>query len=238
VPAFNEEEALPGTLSELLAILGALDTDTDIVVVDDGSRDATAKVARQTGVVTLQLPHNTGVGGAVRTGLQFARDNCYERAVVVDADGQHDPRGIPALLSRLDGGADVVIGSRFLTHDPPYEVAWLRRSAMRFLALVVHRATGTRLSDVTSGYRAFSSAAVGLLSRVYPSEYLADTVEVLLIADWAGLRIEEVGITMRQRIAGVPSTRSLSALVSCCRLLLSIAKGRYRRSGSPGAERP
>jgi glycosyltransferase involved in cell wall biosynthesis len=232
VPAYNEERALPSTLAELVGVVDDLDVDlnVDIVVVDDGSRDATAEVARASGVVTLQLPFNTGVGGAVRTGLRFAEQQRYARAVVIDADGQHDPRSIPALLARLDAGADLVIGSRFLERDSAYHAGWLRRAAMRFLAALVRHITGQRFSDVTSGCRAFSTAAIHVLAREYPSEYLADTVEVLLIADCAGLTLDEVAVNMRPRTGGVSSSRRLASTFNYLRLLVEIASGGYRRS--------
>ena len=104
VPAYQEEQALPGTLKELRDVVPEL----DVLVVDDGSRDATAKVAAAaTDVTVARLPFNLGVGAAVRTGLRYAVDNGYHRVVVVDADGQHDPATISTLLRALDEGADM-----------------------------------------------------------------------------------------------------------------------------------
>ena len=180
--------------------------------------------------MTLQLPFNTGVGGAVRTGLRYAENEHYERAVIMDADGQHDPRSLPALLSRVDAGADFVVGSRFLRPGTAYPIGWTRRTAMRFLAAVVHRITGQRFTDVTSGYRAFGPATIALLAREYPSEYLADTVEVLLSADRAGLELAEVAVTMRPRTAGVPSSGKLSSTVSYVGLVVGIAVRETRRA--------
>lgn len=225
VPAYNEEESVPGTLSELRATVPGV----DVVVVDDGSLDSTAVVARRSGVFTLRLPFNTGVGGAVRTGLRFAEQQRYDRAVVVDADGQHDPRSIASLLDRLDTGIDLVIGSRFADPTSTYEIGRARRGAMHFLGAVVHRITGQRFTDVTSGYRAFSRPAIQLFAREYPSEYLADTVEVLLIAHRSGLSLDEVPVAMRARAAGVPSSRNVRLAVNYLRLLVEIACGGYRR---------
>jgi len=224
VPAYNEEASVSGTLAELRATAPGV----DIVVVDDGSRDSTSTVARESGVFTLRLPFNTGVGGAVRTGLRFAEQQRYERAIVVDADGQHDPRSITALLDRLDTGTDLVIGSRFADSTSTYHVGRARRQAMRFLGALVYRITGQRFTDVTSGYRAFSRPAIELLAREYPSEYLADTVEVLLIAHRAGLSLDEVPAAMRVRAAGVPSSRNVRLAVNYLRLLVEIACGGYR----------
>ena len=109
MPAFQEEQALPGTLKELRDVV----PDLDVLVVDDGSRDSTARVAALADVKVARLPFNLGVGAAVRTGLRYAVDQGYQRVVVVDADGQHDPATIGTLLDALDAGADMVIGSRF-----------------------------------------------------------------------------------------------------------------------------
>jgi glycosyltransferase involved in cell wall biosynthesis len=158
--------------------------------------------------MTVSLPFNTGVGGAVRTGLRFAQQRGYDRAVVVDADGQHDPSGIAALLRELDSGADLVVGSRFGTGSADYQVGMARRAAMRFLAWLVLRITHIPFTDVTSGYRAFDRRAVDLFAERYPSEYLADTVEVLLIAHAAGLRLREVPVSMRPRVVGTASTQA------------------------------
>ncbi len=230
MPAYNEEQALQSTLAELLEVIADLGLVIDIVVVDDGSSDATASIGRASGAVTLQLPFNTGVGGAVRTGLRYAESEHYERAVIMDADGQHDPRSLPALLARVDAGADLVVGSRFLRPRSAYPIGSIRRTAMRFLAAVVHRITGQRFSDVTSGCRALGPAAIALLASEYPSAYLADTVEVLLIADRAGLELAEVAVTMRPRTVGVPSSGKLSSTLSYVGLLFRIAGREYRHS--------
>src|SRR5690606_24896104 len=105
------------------------------LVVDDGSVDATAQVARDAGATVIELPFNLGVGGAMRAGFRFARDNGYAVVVQVDADGQHDPRDIPTLLARLDD-ADIVIGSRFAGAGD-YDARGPRRWAMRVLARAV-----------------------------------------------------------------------------------------------------
>jgi len=203
-------------------------------VIDDGSRDATAAVARAGGAHAVELPFNVGVGGAVRTGLHFARDRGYDRAVVIDADGQHDPGGISDLLDALDHGADMAVGSRFAddpnTDKEAYKVGRTRRRAMRFLSLVVRALTGQRFTDTTSGFRALDRPVIELLAREYPVEYLADTVEALLITLNAGFRVQEVPIAMRPRAAGTPSTRSIKLVLNYLRLLVGILSSASRRA--------
>lgn len=228
MPAFSEEAALGPVLREVAAAVPTV----DVLVVDDGSPDLTAQIARAGGARVLRLPFNLGVGAAVRAGLRFAEEQGYERVVVVDADGQHDPAAISTLLRRLDDGADLVVGSRFAGDAGSYEVGRMRRAAMRSLARTVQRITNLELTDVTSGFRAFDRKAVELLAREYPSEYLADTVEVLLVAHYAGLRIAEVPVTMRRRATGRPSSRGIRLLIDFLRLRIGIASAVYRRGRS------
>jgi glycosyltransferase involved in cell wall biosynthesis len=226
MPALNEEESLPATLKELREVVD----DPDILVIDDGSTDATAEVARRAGAVSAQLPFTLGVGGAVRVGLHYARRNGYDRAVVIDADGQHDPAGITALLEALDDGADMAVGSRFAAGSDDYPVGRTRRQAMRFLGAIVRALTGQRFSDVTSGFRAFDRPVIELLAREYPVEYLADTVEALLIVRYAGFRVDEVPVSMRPRAAGEPSTRRVKLVINYLRLLIGILGSASRRA--------
>ena len=202
----------------------------DVVVVDDGSTDATATVARNGGARVVPLPFNLGVGGAVRAGLRWAQRYDYDRAVVFDADGQHDAHGVAALLDALDDGADMAIGSRFADGADPYPVGWARANAMRFLRFVVRLVAHRRFTDVTSGFRAFDRPVLELLARSYPAEYLADTVEALLMVTYAGFRVDEVPIAMRPRTAGRPSSRRLGLAGNYLRLLIAILSAGYRHT--------
>ncbi len=225
VPAHNEEATLPATLSELGAALPGI----DVVVVDDGSSDATARVATEAGVCVMPLPFNLGVGGAVRAGLRYAVERRYDRVVVVDADGQHDPASVGGLLAALDDGAAMAIGSRFSGDGTRFAVSGPRRRAMRLLSTLVRWKTGLRLTDTTSGFRAFAAPVVELLAREYPVEYLADTVEVIIIVSATGHRVVEVPVRMRPRASGVPSTRRLRLVINYLRLLIGIAASFTRR---------
>jgi glycosyltransferase involved in cell wall biosynthesis len=209
----------------------------DIVVVDDGSSDATSRAATLGGAATLRHPFNLGVGAAVRTGLRYAVEHDYRRVVVVDADGQHDAAGIDRLLAELDAGADVALGSRFGADSPEYEISGLRRRGQRVLAGVVRRLTHQSLTDVTSGFRAFDRKALEFLADEYPAEFLADTVEVLLKCHAAGFTIVEVPIAMRQRAGGTPSSRSVKLFVNYLRLLIGIASWRWRHAIRTPGER-
>jgi glycosyltransferase involved in cell wall biosynthesis len=227
IPAYNEEHAVATTIADVRAAV----PDLDLLLVDDGSADTTARAAERAGAHTLRLPFNTGVGGAVRTGLRYALYEGYSRAVVIDADGQHEARDIPRLTAALDDGANLAAGSRFAAGAAAYRIGRTRRTAMWFLAWVVRRITGQRFTDVTSGFRAFDRTAIALFAVEFPSEYLADTVEVLLIAFANGLTMTEVPVHIRPRQAGRPSTRQLHLVLNYLRLLVAIAGSAYGRQG-------
>jgi glycosyltransferase involved in cell wall biosynthesis len=205
IPALNEQE----TLGQVIAEVRGFVPDASILVVDDGSGDQTSAVAAGAGADVVTLPYNLGVGGALRAGFRFAERYGHERLVQVDADGQHDPANIERLVEQLTG-ADLVIGTRF--GDPGgYQVDRLRRVVMRLLAWLLSRRAKVRLTDVTSGFRAFGPRSIALFAREYPAEYLGDTVEALIIASRAGLTICEVPVHMRERSGGAPSHSSLKA---------------------------
>jgi glycosyltransferase involved in cell wall biosynthesis len=207
VPAWNEEEAVGDTVREIRAALPG----TDILVVDDGSTDLTAMVARQAGALVLELPYNLGVGGAMRAGFRYAVRNDYDAAVQVDADGQHDPAEVPLLVAGLDN-ADLVIGARF-AGEGAYQVTGPRKWAMAVLRIVLSWVSGTKLTDTTSGFKASGRRILPLFAEYYPVEYLGDTIEALVIASRAGCTIAQVPAHMRERRAGNPSHSPLKAAV-------------------------
>lgn len=235
IPAYNEEEALPGVLVELAEAY----PDADVVVIDDGSSDGTATVARAGGAVVLQLPYNLGIGGALRTGFRYAVRKGYQRGVQFDADGQHHPDEVPALLAGLDAGADMVVGSRFLDGRPPgYHVGRLRKAAMGVLTVTMRRIAGKDFSDTSSGFRAFSRPVLEFFAETYPAEYM-ESVEALFSTVRAGYEVIEVPVTMRNRELGAPSNRTWRLVYHYLRLfvVLLAAAPRSRRPSPPTADR-
>ena len=218
LPAWNEQEALPAVLDDLQAVL----PEVDILVVNDGSTDRTSEVARRGRTMVLDLPLNLGVGGAMRAGYKFAQRESYDVAVQLDADGQHDPNEVSSLLSAMKSEqADVVIGARF-AGEGAYSVRGPRRWAMRLLSVVLSKVAHTRLTDTTSGFKASNRRAIALFSREYPAEYLGDTVESLVISARSGLRVRQVGVSMRPRAGGTPSHNPVKAAFFLARAILAL----------------
>lgn len=218
IPAWNEEEALPGVLAEVRAALPG----TDVVVVSDGSTDSTAAVARERGVTVLELPFNIGVGGAMRAGFSYAVRGGYRCVVQLDADGQHDPAEIGKLFAAAaETGADLMIGARF-AGSGTYTVRGPRRWAMKFLSRVLSAMTRTRLTDTTSGFKLVGSRALDLFARDYPAEYLGDTVEAIVLAARNGLTVRQTGVHMRPRSGGTPSQNPARAAMFLLRAVLAL----------------
>lgn len=224
VPAWNEQAIVGETVREIKAT----NPTVDVLVVDDGSADATAAVAEAAGATVALLPFNLGVGGAMRTGFRYAQRNGYDVAVQIDADGQHDPRFLPELMSHLEH-ADVVIGARFAHEGDTYQARGPRRWAMVLLAWVLSRIAGARLTDVTSGFRVANRRGIGIFAAHYPAEYLGDTVESLVIAVRTGCTVTQVPVGMRVRAAGQASQSPLRAAVYLFRAVVALGLALVRR---------
>lgn len=234
VPAWNEARNVGATVREIRAA----DGEYDVVVIDDGSEDETAEVAAGAGAIVISLPFNLGVGGAMRTGFTYAQRHGYPRAIQVDADGQHNPADIARVLAGLDE-ADISIGARF-AEVGDYTVRGPRHWAMLFLAKTISRVAKTRLTDVTSGFRAANARAIAQYVRYYPAEYLGDTIDSLVAACHAGLTVTQVPVAMRPRQHGTPSQGPIGASVYLLRSVFALGlamlrrfTGRSRRASAP-----
>lgn len=205
MPAFNEEESVREVVLEVFAKLPGI----HCLVVDDGSIDNTAREAAAVGAIVARLPFNLGVGGAMRVGFRYALENGFSNVVQVDADGQHDPAGVLALLDRLQT-ADLVLGARF-AGEGDYVVRGPRWWAMVVLSRFLSHTARVTLTDTTSGFRMSGPRAVRLFAEHYPAEYLGDTIESLVIAARAKLVIAQVPVSMRVRTGGRPSHNPIAA---------------------------
>ena len=200
IPAFNEEKSISNVIRDIRTHI----PQASILVVDDGSHDATSEVAESESVNVVSLPFNVGVGGALRVGFLYAHRNSFSQVLQIDADGQHKASEAKFLLDSSEG-CDIVIGSRFAESTKKYSASFLRKLAIRWLSFLISKICKTKLTDVTSGFRLSSSSAIELFMKDYPVEYLGDTVESLVIAHKTGLSIKEVPVQMSQREFGSPS---------------------------------
>jgi glycosyltransferase involved in cell wall biosynthesis len=201
IPAWNEEQNLPAVLAELAARL----PDTDVLVVDDGSTDGTADIARGTGADVRSFGENRGLRAGIAAGYAYASENGYAFVGRVDADGQHPVDELEKLLRLVKAGeADVAVGSRFATGDGyeafRYEPSPSRRFGTAVLRRAMHAALGQPFQDATSGMYAVNAKAMPLLARPYESG--APEVESLLRLREAGLHVVEVPVHMRERASG------------------------------------
>jgi glycosyltransferase involved in cell wall biosynthesis len=216
IPAYNEQKSLPGVIADLREHA----PDADVVVVDDGSWDATARVAEECGVTVLRLPFNLGIGGAMQTGYRFADRHGYAVAVQFDGDGQHLAAEIAPLLTELgSGAADIVVGSRFLLKTD-YQSPFFRRIGIWIFSKVLSRILGMPMTDTTSGFRAANREELGFVAGGYPDDY--PEVESLVLLHKAGLRIAEVPVKMRARSEGKSSITPLRSVYYMVKVLLAV----------------
>lgn len=201
VPAYQEQDCIADVVAEIVSLGHAC------LVVDDGSTDRTSERAAAAGAAVVTLPINLGVGGALRCAYRWAIAHGHSTVAQIDGDGQHPADQLARLVDELERrDLDLVIGSRFATPDPSYDIGRVRRAAIRLLARVVGTVDGgDRLTDPTSGLRVVRSPLLEAWAADFPPHYLGDTFEAVLIARRRGYRIAEVAVTMRPRQGGVPS---------------------------------
>jgi hypothetical protein len=232
IPAWNEAASLPAVLDELRSGLPAV----DVLVVDDGSTDRTAEIARAGGAEVLSFGENRGLRVGIAAGYAFAHEQGYAYAGRVDADGQHPVDELARLLAivRTDE-ADVAVGSRFAAGDGYAEFRYRPSRSRRFGTAVLRRAMravlGQPFQDATSGMYAVNARAMPILARRYESG--APEVESLLRLRDAGLRVAEVPVEMRERASGESKLRGRRAV----QLVLTVAGtlalyGLWRRRGA------
>ena len=207
VPAFNEEHTIAEVVREIQTC------GYQVLVISDGSSDDTAHIAKTSGARLLDLPINLGVGGALRAGFKYARERGFQAVVQVDADGQHPANEIVSLLNEANNtSSHMVIGSRFLSDGTSMSVGVIRRYVMRILAKSASTATGTTISDATSGFRVIQEPLLSEFSRTFAVNYLGDTYEALIAAGRAGYRVREIPAALRSRQSGESTATVMQAV--------------------------
>ncbi len=223
VPAFNEESSVGAVIDEIRAA----DPAFEILVVDDGSSDGTAAVARAHGAHVVSLPFNLGIGGAVQTGYRFARQHGFDLAVQIDGDGQHDPADLRALIAPiLAGDADLTVGSRFADGSGTYRAPFARRIGITLFARAISRITGQTVTDTTSGFRAANARAIALFADDYPHDYPEVETTVMVVKE--RLRLVEVPVAMRERAGGSSSITAPQAVYYMAKVSVALFVGLFR----------
>ncbi len=216
VPAYNEEKSLPGVVQDIKNHAAH----ADVLVVDDGSRDGTSRLAAGLGVNVLSLPFNLGIGGAMQAGYLYADRQGYDVAVQFDGDGQHVASEIGKLLGPItSGSADIVAGSRFLIPGG-YHAPLSRKIGMRIFSFLLSRILGARVTDTTSGFRAANRRVIEYFARHYPEDY--PEVETLVLLHKNGFRIREVPVAMRERTGGRSSITAVRAVYYMIKVVLAV----------------
>lgn len=234
VPAYNEAASIATVLDDLAEHV----PQADVVVIDDGSADDTAAVARSKGSRVIRLPFNLGIGGAVQTGLIVAERGGYDVVVQVDGDGQHRADQVGRLVEALAAKQlDLAIGSRFLergdssgrspSDSEGYRVPPLRRLGIKIFEWVNSALIGHRITDNTSGFRAYRKEAAAFLAGSYPDDYPEPESVVLLTR--RGFRVGEVSVLMRGRQGGRSSIGLAQSIYYMVKVLLAILVNMSRR---------
>jgi glycosyltransferase involved in cell wall biosynthesis len=230
IPAYQEEARL-GAVLEAVASAGL---DCEVVVVDDGSRDATAAVASRGGARVLRHPFNLGYGAALQTGYKYALERGARFVAQMDADGQHDPAEIALLLGVVERDeADLVVGSRFLGRGS-YRMGALRTLGRRLFQGVA-RLAGLSVSDPTSGFQAMNRRVLEVYARdFFPTDY--PDVDVLLAACGSGLRVAERPVRMHAGSRASTLHGGLRSVYYVYKMLLSTWTAARRRAEAPAPE--
>lgn len=215
VPAYNEGESIL-RVAEIIRNAGY-----DFVVINDGSTDDTLQICKQNNIPVINLGTNLGIGGAVQTGHMYALERGYDIDIQFDGDGQHDISSVPAIVTAVQNGANLVIGSRFISKDDSnFQSTGLRRLGIKWLSAVIKFVTGKRIYDVTSGFRACDRSAIELFSKEYPTDY--PEPESIVSAIKHHLTVAEVPAKMNERQGGTSSIRAFSSMYYMIKVSLAI----------------
>lgn len=218
IPAYNEGANIKNVLYELKQHNPAL----DCLVINDGSKDDTQEQAESTGAaVVIQLPSNLGIGGAVQTGFKYALYHHYDYAIQFDGDGQHLAHEIPKLLEPLRNKiCDVTIGSRFIEKSKGFQSTFMRRFGIKIFTQLNMLLIQQKITDSTSGFRAFNKEAIALLAANYPTDY--PEPECIILLGKNNFTMQEVSVEMAERQGGESSISGLKSAYYMIKVILSM----------------
>jgi glycosyltransferase involved in cell wall biosynthesis len=235
IPVFNEEKALPDVLRQLHHACPLC----DLLVVNDASIDSSGAIAEGCGFArVIHLPYNLGIGGCVQTGFLYAHQNGYDIAVQFDGDGQHNADDVQKLVSLVvSGEADVAIGSRFqVRHQEGFKPTNLRRLGIAIFQATSYLLTGQKITDHTSGFRAYNSNAIAFLAAEYPVDY--PEPEMIITLGRNGFVIKEIFSQMYARQGGASSIPLRKGPYYMLKVLLSMLMASVRTRLTPTTRTP
>ena len=227
VPCYNEGQIIARTLRRLREH----NPDIAVVVVNDGSTDdSRATLAAIEGITVVDLPLNLGIGGAVQTGFRyFLRSDC-DVVLQFDGDGQHPAPQIPLLVRPLERQeCDAVIGSRFLGKGEGYRSTLTRRIGIRWFGALIRLLTGRKITDATSGFRAFRKAVVADMVNHYPDDFPEPISTVFLLQ--RRYRVREIAVQMEERSEGTSSLLGWRSVYYLFKVTLALFVARWSTTG-------
>ncbi len=223
VPAYNEQ----GSIENVVHRICAASASYDVLVINDCSKDKTAAILREMGANYIDLPLNLGIGGAMQTGYLYAINNGYDFAIQVDGDGQHDPREISKMESRMqEGDVDMVIGSRFIKKTD-YNQKFMRMLGINIFSLATRFLIGQSVKDATSGFRLANRKVIEYFAYNYPSDY--PEPEVLVGLSRRNLKVVEIPVKMYARESGISSINMMKSAYYMIKVFFAMVIDKIRK---------
>ncbi|MES2675983.1 MAG: glycosyltransferase family 2 protein [Pseudomonadota bacterium] len=218
IPAYNEEK----NISNVIRSLKEENLQFECVVINDGSKDDTQHMAEATGLATvIQLPANLGIGGAVQTGFKYAFYHKFDYAIQFDGDGQHLASEIKNLLAPIKADeCDVCIGSRFVQKTQGFQSTFMRRVGIKIFEVLNKLLIGQKITDSTSGFRAYNKEAIVFLASNYPTDY--PEPETIILLGKNDFKVKEISVEMLERQGGESSISGLKSAYYMIKVVLAM----------------
>ena len=229
IPAYNEQDNILNTYKKIEDYNKKNKTYYDVIVINDGSTDKTEEILIKNKIPHITLIHNLGIGGAVQTGYKYAYENNYDVAVQFDGDGQHDVSYVENIIEPIiDDKADFTIGSRYINPTTSeFKSTFARQMGIKLISKVIKIVTHKKVFDTTSGFRACNKKVIKDFAQSYPTEYPEPITTTELLKK--GYRLEEIPVSMNERIGGTSSIKAWKNLYYMINVFLSILMVAIRR---------
>lgn len=229
IPAYNEEKSILKVYEGILDYNKKNNTNYDVIVINDGSKDNTKQICKQNNIPVINLVQNLGIGGAVQTGYKYAYENNYDYAIQYDGDGQHEISCVKDILKPLQNKeSELCVGSRFIDkNSSEFKSSVARRIGIRIISELIKLTTGKRIYDVTSGFRAANRRIIERFAHSYPLEYPEPVTNAELLKQ--NIQIIEVPVQMHEREAGQSSIHAWKNIYFMINIFLSILVVVFRR---------